>query len=143
MFPGVSCSRVNSPRCSKRTSTTTRSEGARIAGKAALASRREELQRVPASAPGRRGCLDSLEDGEVRALPGEEIADRDSSLAASDHDNVVTVRGWVHRCPGLLLPVTVRPNPRPRGLPSTRFSSYEAEKRCSRRGSTAPPLVPA
>src|SRR5919197_5753707 len=123
MFPGVSCSRVNSPGCSKRTSTTTGSEGAWIARKAALASRREELQRIPASAPGRRGCLDSLEDGEVRALQGEEIADRESRLAPSDHDNVVTVRGWVHRSPGLLLTVTVRPKPRRRGLPSTRFSS--------------------
>src|ERR671919_3243759 len=74
----------------------------RQARKAAVADRREELQRVPAPAPGRRELLASLEDDEVLAVLGEEVAHREPGLARSDHDHVVTMRDGVHRSPRCL-----------------------------------------
>src|SRR5205814_1953438 len=52
---------------------------------------REEFQRVPALAPGGRDVVRALQDYEVAAAPGEEVADGHAGLAAADDDDVVVI----------------------------------------------------
>jgi hypothetical protein len=65
-------------------------------GEAVVPGGREELERVPASAP--RGCwrLGGFNDREPPALFSEEIPDREAGLAASHHDHLAPFCHHVH-----------------------------------------------
>ena len=58
------------------------------AGQAAVAARREERERVPASPPSRTGRLVGLEDHERPPVLRQEATDCQSSLAGADDDRV-------------------------------------------------------
>src|SRR5207249_11990301 len=60
-------------------------------GEAVVATRGEEDERVPASAPGSADRIGCVEDQEVLALAGEEVADRQSRLTGADYHEVVTL----------------------------------------------------
>jgi hypothetical protein len=57
-----------------------------------VACRGEQSQRVPALAPRHRGLAGGLENREIAALLGQEVADGEACLAAADHDYVAMLR---------------------------------------------------
>ncbi len=57
-------------------------------GKTVAAGRREQSHRVPAVAPGVADALVGVEDHERASEPGQVVADRQSGLAATDHDRL-------------------------------------------------------
>ena len=65
--------------------------GERQARQAAVASGREQLQRVPPRAPGGRRLLRRLEDREVATLLSQEIPDRKPGLAAADYNHLEVI----------------------------------------------------
>src|SRR3954469_14024052 len=81
----------------------------RIAGKdqarkAAVSCRGEQLQRLPALTPSGSRLVSRIQDREVAALTGKEIADGEASLPPSDHDHLVAIGHDVH---GVNLPIPV------------------------------------
>src|SRR3954465_8296207 len=70
--------------------------GERHLGQAVVASRREQLQRVPPLSPRRGGLRRRLEDHEAPARTAQEVAEREAGLAAPDHGDVISIGGNAH-----------------------------------------------
>ena len=65
--------------------------GERQTRQAAVASGREQLERVPPCAPGVRRLIGRFEDRELATLLSQEIPDRKSGLAAADHSHLEVI----------------------------------------------------
>jgi hypothetical protein len=79
------------------------------AGQSVVAGRREQLERVPTLAPRPRRLGGRFQDREVTPLLCQEVADRETGLATTDHDHLMAPTGaaFCHSF-RLLLPTPAR-----------------------------------